>query len=402
MKIFKSFLTPNKFFFLTLFLLLINPSTSFSAEVCNFTKDLDLEVVGEEVRCLQKYLNSAGFVISSSGVGSPGRETTQFKDLTKKAVIKWQTANGLPASGFFGPLSQKKYSELVKGISTTQTPVTVSAEEIKAKIALVTAQLQKAQKDSSVAEPVSSPKSETEAKEAIEDSLEKIYKAQDQIREAKDDGKNVVDAEKDMEKSREYFFDAITAYFDNSFSKVVSLTEKSDRYADDAIEGAGGKTDEKETEEYLDEVQDQIDSAENKIEEADDNGRDVTEAEDLLEEAIDLLDQANDKFDDENFNEAEDLAEEAEDKADEAVDSIGDTNKTEARNAINDAQNAINDAQDEIDDADGDTDEAENLLNQAENKLDDARDEYSDGRYDDAVDLAEEAEDLAGDAKREV
>src|SRR5262245_11723790 len=67
-----------------------------AATNCGFTRDLAIGAVGEDVRCLQQYLNGAGYVVSTSGVGSPGSETTQFQAKTSAAVAKWQAANGLP------------------------------------------------------------------------------------------------------------------------------------------------------------------------------------------------------------------------------------------------------------------------------------------------------------------
>ncbi|MDD3861609.1 MAG: InlB B-repeat-containing protein, partial [Candidatus Gracilibacteria bacterium] len=63
-------------------------STSF----CNFTRDLEFGMVGDDVRELQKYLNNNGFPLAQTGVGSPGKETTIFGILTKEALIKFQNA----------------------------------------------------------------------------------------------------------------------------------------------------------------------------------------------------------------------------------------------------------------------------------------------------------------------
>ena len=60
-----------------------------------------------EVKELQKFLNANGFTIDASGVGSPGKENTFFGALTKKALIKFQKANNLPATGEFGPMTRK-------------------------------------------------------------------------------------------------------------------------------------------------------------------------------------------------------------------------------------------------------------------------------------------------------
>jgi peptidoglycan hydrolase-like protein with peptidoglycan-binding domain len=48
---------------------------------------------------LQKILNNNGFVISSTGPGSPGNETTYFGSLTLEAVKKFQCAKGIVCSG---------------------------------------------------------------------------------------------------------------------------------------------------------------------------------------------------------------------------------------------------------------------------------------------------------------
>ena len=77
---------------------------------CSFGRTLELNVDGEDVRCLQTYLNGAGFTIAESGPGSVGNETSLFRGLTEAAVVRWQKANGVvPASGVFGPQSQAAY-----------------------------------------------------------------------------------------------------------------------------------------------------------------------------------------------------------------------------------------------------------------------------------------------------
>jgi len=86
-----------------------------AAEKCNFTRSLTVNVTGEDVRCLQQYLNSTDFTVASSGPGSPGNETTFFGPLTRSAVAKWQAANNVsPPVGYFGPISRAKYDSLVE------------------------------------------------------------------------------------------------------------------------------------------------------------------------------------------------------------------------------------------------------------------------------------------------
>ncbi len=72
-----------------------------------FTRSLELGAVGEDVRALQKFLNTHGSVIAASGAGSPGNETTYFGSLTQQAVISFQKSNNItPAVGFFGPITR--------------------------------------------------------------------------------------------------------------------------------------------------------------------------------------------------------------------------------------------------------------------------------------------------------
>jgi hypothetical protein len=49
---------------------------------CTFDRGLGVGDQGEDVRCLQQFLNDAGFVITTTGGGSPGNETTMFGELT--------------------------------------------------------------------------------------------------------------------------------------------------------------------------------------------------------------------------------------------------------------------------------------------------------------------------------
>ncbi len=84
-----------------------------SVGACAFSANLYLGVSGDAVKCLQQYLNGAGFQVAASGVGSPGSETMFYGSLTQAAVAKWQAANGVsPAAGYFGPKSRAKYTAL--------------------------------------------------------------------------------------------------------------------------------------------------------------------------------------------------------------------------------------------------------------------------------------------------
>jgi hypothetical protein len=50
--------------------------------VSTITRDLELGMEGEDVRTLQKYLNTHGYIIAQTGPGSPNNETTRFGPAT--------------------------------------------------------------------------------------------------------------------------------------------------------------------------------------------------------------------------------------------------------------------------------------------------------------------------------
>lgn len=89
------------------------PKTESSAVV--FTRNLQSGDRGEDVKKLQEYLNSRGFLIAESGPGSPGQESELFGKGTKAALIKFQETYadillkpyGLSAgTGIFGPATR--------------------------------------------------------------------------------------------------------------------------------------------------------------------------------------------------------------------------------------------------------------------------------------------------------
>lgn len=84
-----------------------------------FTRDLQVGMSGADVKELQKFLNTKGFVVSVSGPGSVGNETTLFGSMTKTALAKFQTANKIsPAVGYFGPLTRSAVNKLNTTVAT--------------------------------------------------------------------------------------------------------------------------------------------------------------------------------------------------------------------------------------------------------------------------------------------
>lgn len=79
-------------------------------KVFNFLNNLKYGMISEEVRDLQIYLNHIGYIISQSGLGSIGKETNYFGNLTKQALIKYQTDYSIfPNLGYFGPKTRDSF-----------------------------------------------------------------------------------------------------------------------------------------------------------------------------------------------------------------------------------------------------------------------------------------------------
>jgi len=68
-----------------------------------FTRDLKVGTTHPEVITLQRYLNSKGFIITTTGPGSPGNETSYYGAKTAMAVRKFQISKGITSTGNIGP-----------------------------------------------------------------------------------------------------------------------------------------------------------------------------------------------------------------------------------------------------------------------------------------------------------
>jgi len=105
--------------------------------------------VGEDVKMLQIYLNTHGYPIAKSGIGSLGNETTKFGGATKAALIKFQKDNGiLPATGAFGPATMLALNQVlaieansIKQLTATSTTTTPEKSQTQVKATIPTAEL---------------------------------------------------------------------------------------------------------------------------------------------------------------------------------------------------------------------------------------------------------------------
>jgi peptidoglycan hydrolase-like protein with peptidoglycan-binding domain len=72
---------------------------------------MQLGYSGPCVRTLQTILNARGFIVSTTGAGSPGNETNYFGPATTNALARYQASVGIsPAVGYFGPITRTRMS----------------------------------------------------------------------------------------------------------------------------------------------------------------------------------------------------------------------------------------------------------------------------------------------------
>lgn len=92
-----------------------------------FTKTLSLGSVGQEVLNLQKFLNAHGYLIASTGAGSPGNETMLFGRATQSALQKYQCSkkivcDGTPASTGYGMVGKTTRMNLTIDVNSQSKP----------------------------------------------------------------------------------------------------------------------------------------------------------------------------------------------------------------------------------------------------------------------------------------
>jgi peptidoglycan hydrolase-like protein with peptidoglycan-binding domain len=402
----QNILTGGALSLLGVFLLLTPQSSLAATAVCGFDRDLQMGVIGEDVKCLQKYLNANGFVITATGGGAPGKETGEFKLLTEAALVKWQQANKLsPASGYFGPRSQLVYKQLVSGkvptavsASTTISGVDTSTIAIMQKVAELKAQL-----SGTITKPVQATATGTGSLTSTQKRMREVIKSlQSAEREVSDndDADDYDDAVDSLADARRDFLSGLLSFLDADYTDAIKLFSDVEDNIDEALDVVGASTNAKEAEDLIDEVNDSIDDAEDKINSADKAGKATSKSEDLIDSASDLLDDAEEALSDKDYDEAIDLAEEAQDQADNALDAIG-KKSAGIEEYLDEVDADLDDAWDDVDAAiknKKDVGDAEDILDEAGDLLDDAEDAIDDGDDSEAEDLIDDAADMIADA----
>ena len=102
---------------------LAQAQTATPIPLCEINRGLGTGMTGEDVECLQRYLNWTHVNVAASGPGSLGQETVYYGPLTTGAVIQWQNQNstavlaplGLSSgTGFWGSSSFSHYVNIVR------------------------------------------------------------------------------------------------------------------------------------------------------------------------------------------------------------------------------------------------------------------------------------------------
>ncbi|MEI6836150.1 MAG: peptidoglycan-binding protein [Candidatus Falkowbacteria bacterium] len=83
-----------------------------------FNRDLKVGDVNSDVKELQNFLNTNGFVLTQRGFGSLGHETNYFGTVTKNALAKFQKANKIiPAIGFFDLVTRNIVNKIIASLA---------------------------------------------------------------------------------------------------------------------------------------------------------------------------------------------------------------------------------------------------------------------------------------------
>ena len=301
---------------------------SAHAATCSFARDLKFGMVGEDVLCLQQYLNASGFTIAETGVGSKGKETDEFKKLTEAALVKWQETNGVtPASGMFGPKSRAAYLILsnngttITGVKPTPAP-TVSQT-------IITPNTTHVKPTSTVPVVKTETKSaeEVKAREALKNAISAIEDAENAI-DDNADAKDISSAKENLADAKSDLVKAVRIFLKNEYTKSVKSAKDAEDTATNALDTAtqakkkvkdaissigkkgGGDYD---VAKMLKSARKELKNARNDVHDASENGDNVRKSVKKLDKAEKLLDDAGNAMDNDDENEAGDIINEASD-----------------------------------------------------------------------------------------
>ncbi|MBY0328737.1 peptidoglycan-binding protein [Patescibacteria group bacterium] len=103
-------------------------TTTQPTQQLQFTRDLQVGTIGEDVRKLQQFLNANGYTVAEAGAGSKGKETTTFGSYTKLALIRYQLANNIQATGTFDTQTRTKIGSTSTTGTTQTSPVATTVK----------------------------------------------------------------------------------------------------------------------------------------------------------------------------------------------------------------------------------------------------------------------------------
>lgn len=375
---------------------LVMPTVSHAAipTNCEFTRTIEDGMDGEDVRCLQKYLNASGFKIAETGPGAPGQETSLYRTLTKEAVIKWQKAKGLsPAIGMFAEQSKAAYLKdvlaQVQDLKTTQSVVSVTTPVTPQPVVAGVTTIGKIE-------------SQKDAEKSITSAMKMILDAYEELPSLRSDNPKKADkVEEDVRDSLENLFASLALYFEGNYTKANSGAANALDDATNSFEDAGGESYKSKAEKILDDVEDLYDDVDEMLSKAEDRDVDVGDAPDLFEEAGSLLDDAWDSFDEGVYKQSISDALDAEELLQDAKSEINIVSDKDAEAYVEKVWDQLDDAENEISDAendDEDVDDAWDLFDDAERNLKKADLAIDDEDYSEANDLAKDAKDLIEEA----
>ena len=327
-------------------------ATTKSITTCTFTRDLQLGVTGDDVLCLQKYLNTHGFPIAASGVGSPGHETGEYKTLTEASVIQWQKANNLsPAIGYFGARSRVAFKNGTQNDSSVavsapliSVPMTAGGADaaLLAQVNTLKAQLEAAAAGTPlraatlavttsavVATPMSTPVtiSSATATDAIVRStlgsvISLITKTDASIKKnTKVSG--IATVKDTLTLAKDGVLKGLVAYLKNDYAGALTSLATAKRDATKAQTAVSALTEKSQANNTLDDSESNYSDAANQITQAATAGEVTTAAKRLLKKARAALDDAQTAYDDEQYEDVSDLTDEADGFVSDAIDAIG-------------------------------------------------------------------------------